>query len=723
MWRSSKVHVADELQLPPQEECLSWLSFSAIEAHFYERQHETCVSCAREVIENFKDDIHKRKFLGCESSGADLFLTHNEASKLLSSLLKLRQACCHPQVGSSGLRSLQQSPMTMEEILVVLMGKTKTEGEEALRRLVVALNGLAGIAIIEQDLVRAVSLYKEALALAEKNSEDFRLDPLLNLHIHHNLAEILPVISGYTQKCSPIGEQFPGNPKAKASQVYETDEYQQSPLKRQKLSNDGDVDIIYDVTHQEYQEKLPDFTSNLSENGVEGTKVVVQMEYDAQTTVSTGSFSDSCLRTTCENIKQKYLSAFISKLSLAQQEFKNSYVQVCNLLSDRKNNNTNWWLEALLHIEQNKDSSNELIGKVGEAVCTTLNASKSSRIPLRFRSISGLKYLIQSGLESLETSRQKLIERLLEIDQTMDNPRDEDIEHMRYCPNCQDNDNGPICVLCELDELFQVYGARLFRPSKGNDGGLIVSAEEAVDLQKRRSELNRFYKALSHPSKDSNSSTVGDEESKKKRDVREKVVVSRFPSELEILLKIIRSYSKSHLGRRGMSAASKQLRLVEDMKREYTQARSLATAQAQVLRAHDEIKMATSRLRLRNTESDTSSIDTLCSEELIAASVEFSNEKFMYLSSLSRIKGQLRYLKGLVQSKQKVQLVNLDTTSLPQGAINSSDAAYSTIEQSELVSRADDEACPVCQEKLNNQKMVFQCGHVTCWKCKSNHHL
>ena len=65
MWRSSKKHVADELQLPPQEECVSWLTFSAIEKHFYQMQHETCVSYAREVIGSFKDDIVKRKVPGC----------------------------------------------------------------------------------------------------------------------------------------------------------------------------------------------------------------------------------------------------------------------------------------------------------------------------------------------------------------------------------------------------------------------------------------------------------------------------------------------------------------------------------------------------------------------------------------------------------------------------------------------------------------------------------
>jgi E3 ubiquitin-protein ligase SHPRH len=37
---------------------------------------------------------------------------------------------------------------------------------------------------------------------------------------------------------------------------------------------------------------------------------------------------------------------------------------------------------------------------------------------------------------------------------------------------------------------------------------------------------------------------------------------------------------------------------------------------------------------------------------------------------------------------------------------------------SEYLPKDDEEACPICQEKLNNQKMVFPCGHVTCCKCE-----
>lgn len=63
MWRSSKVHVAEELQIPPQEESVSWISLSPIEEHFYQRQYETCVDYAREIITSFKD-VLKRKVSG-----------------------------------------------------------------------------------------------------------------------------------------------------------------------------------------------------------------------------------------------------------------------------------------------------------------------------------------------------------------------------------------------------------------------------------------------------------------------------------------------------------------------------------------------------------------------------------------------------------------------------------------------------------------------------------
>ena len=81
--------------------------------------------------------------------------------------------------------------------------------------------------------------------------------------------------------------------------------------------------------------------------------------------------------------------------------------------------------------------------------------------------------------------------------------------------------------------LHQHYEARLFRLNKVH-GGIITSAEEAVDLQKKNSALNRFYWNLSQRNKTSNSSADGYEESRK-RDVREKVVVSYLVNTLFML--------------------------------------------------------------------------------------------------------------------------------------------------------------------------------------------
>lgn len=665
MWRSSKRHVADELMLPQQEEYLSWLSLSPVEEHFYQRQHETCATHARQLIESFKKDIHKISIPGSMSSDApafDPFISQAEAGKLLNSLLKLRQACCHPQVGSSGLRSLQQSPMTMEEILSVLVGKTKTEGEDALRKVVSALNGLAGIALIECNTFQAVSLYKEALAIAEKYSEDFRLDPLLCIHILHNLAEILP--------SRPLKEE---DPKILLYGV--ENECFQDAVKRRKLSCKEDASID---------------SSNLS-------------DFDLSTILS----DDGCLRTACGSMKRKFLSVFNSKLSVAQQEFRKSYKQVCDAFKDRNNQSAVWWLEALHYIEQNEDSLNGLIRKIGEAI-----SGRSSRIASCYRSMTALKYHIQSSLDSLKAARKTLVDRLLEIDKTMENPRVEDIERVRYCSNCQTNDDGPLCVHCEVDKLFQVYEARLFRLKKGSDGGILTSPEEAVDLQERTSERNHFYWSLSRTSKSSSFGALN-EDHRRKRDAAEKVMVSRSPSELVVVLGVIKTYSKGQLRREGMSAATKQLLLLEGMRKEYAKARSLAIAQAQVLRAHDELKMATSRLRLRENETD-NSIDALNSDQVVAASVDFSSEKFMSLTCLLRIKGQLGYLKGLVISKKNLQMEGQSNSSSSQDTFS---ICTSPKVENETLIKVHEEACPICQEKLSNQKMVFQCGHVTCCKC------
>ena len=77
--------------------------------------------------------------------------------------LGMRQACCHPQVGASGLRALSsRTPLSMDAILEVLVTKATTEAEEELRAVLSSLNGLAALQQLQGRPAEAVASYREA---------------------------------------------------------------------------------------------------------------------------------------------------------------------------------------------------------------------------------------------------------------------------------------------------------------------------------------------------------------------------------------------------------------------------------------------------------------------------------------------------------------------------------------------------------------------------------
>lgn len=259
----------------------------------------------------------------------------------------------------------------------VLVGKAKTEGEEALRLLIVALNGLAGIAAIEQDFVRAVSLYKEALSFADQHAEDFRLDPLLDLHIHYNLAELVPLSAcehsahsgpisndpiGSNQSpvdrerldfCHPkldsdehaadsglvssVSGQIPSGRKRPDSldPKFEHDEH---AAHRDLVSNDPSGSDQFSMDSQQldsYDLKLGHGEKSLEtipDSIISNPDADKGMMHGVQSKESFRSFGDDCLRKACEIIKHKYLSVFISKLLANQQEFRSLHSQVLLLL-------------------------------------------------------------------------------------------------------------------------------------------------------------------------------------------------------------------------------------------------------------------------------------------------------------------------------------------------------------------------------------------------------
>ncbi|XP_014651164.1 PREDICTED: E3 ubiquitin-protein ligase SHPRH [Ceratotherium simum simum] len=180
LWRSAKKDVIDQIQIPPQTEEIHWLHFSPVERHFYHRQHEVC--CQDAVVK-----LRKISDWALKLSSLD----RRTVTSILYPLLRLRQACCHPQAVRGEFLPLQKSTMTMEELLTSLQKKCGTECEEAHRQLVCALNGLAGIHIIKGEYALAAELYREVLRSSEEHKAKLKTDSLQRLHATHNLMELL----------------------------------------------------------------------------------------------------------------------------------------------------------------------------------------------------------------------------------------------------------------------------------------------------------------------------------------------------------------------------------------------------------------------------------------------------------------------------------------------------------------------------------------------------
>lgn len=83
--------------------------------------------------------------------------------------------------------------LTMDEVHGKLIERAKIEAEEAQRKLCLCLNGLGGLALIEDDVPTAIAHYREVLQQEEENSTELglRLDPLQKLHACKNLQPLV----------------------------------------------------------------------------------------------------------------------------------------------------------------------------------------------------------------------------------------------------------------------------------------------------------------------------------------------------------------------------------------------------------------------------------------------------------------------------------------------------------------------------------------------------
>ena len=192
-WRSTKQLVAHELGLPPQTHRVVPLRLSAVEQEFYSVVEKECIGVASKLVA-----AHQHE------NGATVLTTRN-ASAFLMSQLRLRQACCHPQVGGRGVRALRETTMTMEELLEELLAKALNEAEDQLRVATSANNGLAAVDAMSGQYEAAAEVTEaHTLMVAMLWLTHIALN-LLFLFVYLWYAERSVGCSGIEQCCKQLG--------------------------------------------------------------------------------------------------------------------------------------------------------------------------------------------------------------------------------------------------------------------------------------------------------------------------------------------------------------------------------------------------------------------------------------------------------------------------------------------------------------------------------------
>ncbi|KAH9494650.1 hypothetical protein Btru_020414 [Bulinus truncatus] len=263
LWRTAKKDVINQIDLPLQTEEINWLTFSPMEEHFYRRQYEIYLRNAytyRSRAQRLQDHSIKLHTLDRK--------TINE---LLNPLFRLRQACCHPQIVRGEFLPLNKTMMTMEELLEHMTKKVKTECEEAHRQIVASLNGMAGLAIIQGKLDKAVDKYRDVLRSVEEHRDQFRTDDLQQLHAMYNLAEVLekkpegvsPTLrdESLREQCTVLIEKYMSKTKINVASSRESLESVQISLKDitiklRALDGDWWADIVDMTTQRGIEEEL-----------------------------------------------------------------------------------------------------------------------------------------------------------------------------------------------------------------------------------------------------------------------------------------------------------------------------------------------------------------------------------------------------------------------------------------------------------------------------------
>ncbi|XP_003746468.1 E3 ubiquitin-protein ligase SHPRH [Galendromus occidentalis] len=418
--RMSKKEVWDQLNLPAQHTHMNELQFSPAEEVFYKTQTVICYEDAYKVAKRFPwyNIISK--------------MPRSDVIKLMEPLKRLRQACSHPKAVRGSEISLKNSSYTMDDLLTALIKRSVREAEEAQRRIISSLNGLAGLALLRREPLVAADFYRQVLWSISYYSGNLRADPLQQFHTYVNLAAL---IEENDQQMRTAGGLAAGRWNG-----------QEAP--------------------------------NQSGYGVRGVTSDWQSDHQFNPVpLIPRATGDDKLMEHAYQVRDKYLSKYGERQRQAMLSVTN-YRNDLQKLSDRfRLPKEEKWYISFIDGFQAKDDGERLIQKLKEHLVENKGAYGLSLVN-RFTDCNGLKYVIQNHLDALYESRGHLMKV---IDQFASDPSKEDIQAAISCHLRPIKKKRPRCRYCLVQDILLAYESKLFSCDPLSPKKEESEAEQEVD--------------------------------------------------------------------------------------------------------------------------------------------------------------------------------------------------------------------------------------------------
>ena len=664
MWRNTKDAVASEIRIPGQAELVTKLQLNAVERHFYRTQYKQCSNIARQTILRMQN-------------GKDRFLNEVESGDILGKLTLLRQACSHPQVGRNRIRGLDKEknnqPMTMGDILKVLVERNRLEVEEAQRFMVVSLNGLAGIQAIKRDYAGAVASYREVLSVSEENlREEVRLDPLLKLHTCFNLHKLLSTDTETMKK------EWLSIPARTLRDGMLEDETKEIKDKYQEEATSATVSrtMDFDASHSEANTKL-DACGGLLGSGW-WTKVLQVWASDAD-----GG------RAFMEHMKTQLIST-----SGHQHRDPYSVRSRCRNVSG---------LSMVLH-----DCLEDIDEKRKTMLTIVEELKKVSSQPKQYD-------IYKAGRCSRCRHREMENSDLV-------------------CIHCEKN---LYFVQYEARLFHFDCSCAPLEKGKGKNSHNYMDMDDAVEsfaMQDRRINLDiQRQNELTLNTSSAQSASTRTMEIRRGRGGLAKI--THIASETESVLRMIFARLRDDQRFSELILLAKDhLDAIAVLRTEFFNARAMCLAQREVLARLDELDMSMSTMQLAAEGEEVPVYEEALkvhNHEVGWRENEFVGDKKIYMDDLRKARGQLRYLRGLSRRfEMETDAAKDEPDAADNGGAMTTSSALPAEQNASIEIAAvsgsvrtppieEDSPCPICREKLGFEFFILPCGHMLCPECKS----